>query len=263
MRRARMAPGEARAQIGAPAGSSGRVVAVVLCAGQGTRMGAGRNKVFLPLAGRPVLAHALDAFSRAASIDEIIVVAQRDEIVRCQREVVERYGLSHVRAVIAGGATRHQSEACALALLRARILAREIAIVLVADGARPLVTVADIERVIAAARACGGALLVTPFAASDVVLRLDAVAGATVVPLEGLARAQTPQAFAAGPLLAAFDTAAAEAFEGTDTAATFERLGYPVAAVRGAATNLKITTPDDLPRAEALLALATPAQDAR
>src|SRR5262245_25350021 len=94
--------------------SSGRTVAVVLCAGQGTRIGAGRNKVVLPLAGRPILAHTLEACERSEAVDDVLLVAHPDECEFCRREIVARFGLGTVGAVVAGGATRHQSEERAL-----------------------------------------------------------------------------------------------------------------------------------------------------
>lgn len=232
----------------------GAAVAVVLCAGQGTRMGAERNKVFLPLAGRPVVVHALAAFQRAPEVDEILLVAHPAEVGYCETEIVARYPLGKVRGVIAGGATRHQSEARALEALRTRIEAGGVDVVLIHDGARPFVAGEEIARLVAAAREVGAAILVAPIGAEETLLRVTE--DGTLAPLEAhgeLARAQTPQAFDARTLLAAYDAARAEGFEGTDTAASLERLGQAVAAVPGGRANIKITTPDDLPRAEALL----------
>lgn len=238
-------------------GGPGKIVAVVLGAGQGTRMGADRNKVLLTLAGRPLLAHALAVFERAPLVDETLLVAHPDEIATVEQTVVAAYGLRKVRQIIAGGASRHQSEARALAALRPRILTGEIALILIHDGARPLLTVDEVTRLIAAVRglgAPGGALLATPLASDEVILRLrEDGAIVAVYPPGELARAQTPQAFTAQALLAAYDRADADGFEGTDTAASVERLGYPVALVAGSANNLKVTTPDDLLRAEELL----------
>jgi 2-C-methyl-D-erythritol 4-phosphate cytidylyltransferase len=225
-------------------------------------MGAKRNKILLPLRGKPILAHALEAFERTPEVDEILLVAHPAEVMPCEEEIVHRHGLAKVRAVIAGGASRHQSEQCALGTLRARIEANEIEIILIHDGARPLVTPAEIAAVIAAARATGGALLVGSFAKDETILEVaeDGTIRA-LPPTAELARAQTPQAFAARLLLAAYDAALADGFEGTDTAASVERLGHTVAAVAGGERNLKITTPDDLRRAEAWLAETSPDEE--
>ena len=232
--------------------SDGAVVAVVLGAGQGTRMGAGRNKVLLTLRGKPILVHALAAFEQTPQVTETLLVAHPDEEAMC-RELVAEYGLAKVAAVIPGGVTRHQSEDCALDWLRPRIEVGEIALVLVHDGARPLITPDEIAELITATATTGGALLAA--APDETLFQLDEEGKVMRTwPSDELALAQTPQAFDARRLLAAYDAARADGFEGSDTAASFERAGGQVRVVIGPPTNLKITTPDDLLRAEALLA---------
>jgi 2-C-methyl-D-erythritol 4-phosphate cytidylyltransferase len=214
-------------------------------------MGAGRNKVLLTLRGKPILVHALAAFERTPQVTETLLVAHPDEVEMC-RELVAEYGLAKVAAVIPGGATRHQSEDCALDWLRPRIEAGEIALLLVHDGARPLISPGEIATLITATAATGGALLAA--APDETLLQLDGEGKAPRAwPSDALALAQTPQAFDARRLLAAYDAARADGFEGSDTAASFERAGGQVRVVFGPLTNLKITTPDDLVRAEALL----------
>jgi 2-C-methyl-D-erythritol 4-phosphate cytidylyltransferase len=234
--------------------SHGATVAVILCAGQGTRMRADRNKVLLPLLGKPLIAHTLAAFARAASVDEILLVAHPDEVAYFAREVIPAAGASKVAGVIAGGATRHQSEQCALETLRERIIAGEVALVMIHDGARPLVTPAEIDQLAEVAREGAGAILVTPIAESETLLETQPDGTVTLITApEELARAQTPQAFDARLLLAAYDQAHVDSFEGTDTASSLERLGYTIRAVYGSEENIKVTTPDDLLRAEAIL----------
>jgi 2-C-methyl-D-erythritol 4-phosphate cytidylyltransferase len=229
----------------------GAVVAVVLGAGQGTRMGAGRNKVLLTLRGKPILVHALTAFEQTPRVAETLLVAHPDEVAMCQGMMAD-VGLAKVAAVIPGGATRHQSEDRALTWLRPRIEAGEIALLLVHDGARPLITSDEIAALIMATAATGGALLAA--APDETLLQLDDEGGVVRAwPSDELALAQTPQAFDARRLLAAYDTARADGFEGSDTAASFERAGGQVQVVFASSTNIKITTPDDLIRAEALL----------
>lgn len=229
-------------------------VAVVLSAGQGSRMGAMQNKVFLPLAGKPLLAYTIDAFSRAREVDEVVLVAHPREVESCTHEIVERYGFACVVAVVAGGASRHQSEDRALHVLRERIEAGNIDVVLIHDGARPFVEPKDIDALVCEARRSGGALLGTRLGEHEVVVSRDADGMiAAIQPTCGLWRAQTPQAFDARGLLEAYDHAGAEGFEGTDTASSYERLGRAVHMVEGQSTNFKVTTPDDMVRAEALL----------
>lgn len=226
-------------------------VAVVLCAGQGTRMRAERNKVFLPVLGKPVLVYTLEAFAEAREVDEILLVAHPSECTYCKAEIVRRYATRKVAGVVAGGASRHQSEENALEALRPRIETGEIDVVLIHDGARPFVSPSDVDTLVRDARVAGGALLATPVGRDEVIVRLDAAGQAVeALPVEELWRAQTPQAFAARALLASYDAARRDGFEGTDTAASYERMGYTVCVVAGSEENFKVTTPHDLVRAE-------------
>jgi 2-C-methyl-D-erythritol 4-phosphate cytidylyltransferase len=229
------------------------IVAVVLAAGQGTRMGAGQNKVLMRLRGMPILVHTLAAFEATPLVTETLLVAHPGEVAQCQALVAE-FALAKVGAVIAGGTTRHQSEDRALAWLRRRIDAGEIDLVLIHDGARPLVTPDEIAAVISESRATGGALLAAAVAPDETVLLTNSEGQVLQTwPSDELALAQTPQAFDARELLAAYDAARADGFEGSDTAASFERAGGQVRVVLGPPTNLKVTTPGDLHRAEAWL----------
>lgn len=237
--------------------AQGKALAIVLCAGQGSRMGAAQNKVFLPLAGVPVGARAIAAFQAAPLVDEIVVVGRPDELGRIQLQLVASYGFTKVSATLAGGVTRHQSERRALEALRQRIAAGEIALVMIHDGARPLVSGDEIARLVAAVRGLprpGGALLATPVAADERIARVTVDDAVEQLFAAGeLARAQTPQGFEAHMLLAAYDRAERERFEGTDTASVVEAAGGLVVIVPGDEANLKVTTPDDLLRAEAIL----------
>lgn len=235
--------------------AAGRAVVVILCAGQGSRMRADRNKVLLPLGGRPALVWTVESFARTLAVDDILLVAHPDEVEHVREAVVAKYGLPRVLDVIPGGTTRHQSEERALEALRPRIESGAVGVVLIHDGARPLVTPEEIERVVVAARTHGGAMLGTPVGAQETLARLAPGGVVTaLLPTDDLWRAQTPQAFAARELLAAYDAAREAGFEGTDTAASYERMGHAVAMVPGSPDNLKVTMPEDLLRAEVLLA---------
>lgn len=239
-----------------------QVVAVLLSAGQGSRMGAGQNKVFLRLAGEPLLAYATRAFVAAPDVATVLFVAHPAEVERVRQEIVEPYAASKSRGVIAGGATRHQSEARALAALRQDIEAGRVDVVMIHDAARPFVRVRDIHALVVAARAHQAALLAAPVGDDEALCRI-APDGSIVeaLPPTELYRAQTPQAFDARLLLAAYDRAQTDGFEGTDTASSVERLGRAIHVIAGPAWNLKVTTPKDLLRAESFLRRAIAESD--
>ncbi len=231
-------------------GSSRRVVAVVLGAGQGTRMGRPINKIFLPINGKPVILYSIETFERCPSIDEIVLVGavgQEEQLM----EIVHAAHCRKVSRVICGGATRHASELSALNALRDSIDAGEVEIVLIHDGARPFIKVDRVEQLVQKAREVGGAILATPLQEEEHVALVSAD-GFIQKGYEGRQgwRAQTPQAFQADLLLHAYDAAERDHFSGTDTAASFERIGYSVVIVEGDTSNFKITTAHDLLLAE-------------
>lgn len=234
--------------------SSKHVVAIVLCAGQGTRVGHQLNKVLLPIEGEPIFLYAVKAFERCAEVDEILLVAAAGE----QNQLSEVACSAHchkVRHIIWGGLTRHASEQCALNFLRSRINSGEIDILLIHDGARPFISVEKVAQLIARAREIGGAILAVPVEEEEHIVQVDdAQYIRRSVTSNNIAwKAQTPQAFHAPLILQAYDQAEKDLFQGTDTASVLERAGYPVAIVRGDATNLKITTAHDLLHAERLM----------
>jgi 2-C-methyl-D-erythritol 4-phosphate cytidylyltransferase len=217
--------------------------AVVLAGGSGTRLGAEGNKVYLPLAGRPLLAWSMEAFAAAPGVGRLVLVtrpADRSlaaEAVRATDASVE---------VVDGGATRHDSEWAALRLLAPAIGAGELDVVAIHDGARPVVSQRLIADVVAAAREHGAAVPGVP---------LTGVADRDLHPVPGtLVRVQTPQAFRADLLLAAYEKADADCFTGTDTAACVERYaGVPVHCIPGDPRNVKVTYRRDLTLAERLI----------
>ncbi len=220
-------------------------------------MGASQNKVFLPLLGKPMVLYSIEAFQHSPSIDAVLLVAHPNEVDYCRTEILDHYHIERVMAVIPGGATRHQSEECALAYLRPEIEGQAVSgvdLVLFHDGARPLVTPEEIDSLVQSARQWGGALLGTAVPEHELIARMKADGSvADILTATGLWRAQTPQAFDARTLLAAYDQASADGFLGTDTASTYERCGYAVRMVAGSWENIKMTTPHDLLVGEAIL----------
>lgn len=223
------------------------VVALIPAAGRGTRMGGERPKQFLPLAGSPMLAKTLGVFQRAPAVDEIVVMVPPGEEAYCRETIVDRFGFSKVRAVLAGGATRQASVAAGLS-----VLGREVSIVVIHDGARPFVSEDLIARVIEAARTTGAAIAALPIVDT---LKQSQGGRAVTVEREGLWAAQTPQAFRREVICAAVERALADGFGGTDDAALVERLGLPVVLVEGHPANFKITRTRDLEMAEEMAAV--------
>lgn len=226
------------------------VAVVLLAAGAGRRVGAGTNKVLLPLDGIPVLAHSVRTALRVPGLRRVVVVIRPED-----HEEVAATLAPHLDDqdlwLVTGGTERHDSEARALEALRAEITGGDITLVAIHDAARPLASPALFTAALRAARTHGGAV---PAVAVPPLLHHDGSAAPS-----DLAAVQTPQAFRAADLLGAYDAAAGDGFVGTDTAACLERYTrLEIRAVPGEATNLKVTWPEDLALAAALL---TPAND--
>ena len=224
------------------------VIALIPAAGMGKRMGAGVNKQYLLLNGKPIVAHTLSVFEDAPFVDDIYLVIPEEEIPYCREQVVERYGFAKVRSIVPGGAERQHS---VLNGLRAMENARDDDLLLIHDGVRPFVPVHVLERVLEVAGAYDGALVAVP-AKDTIKIVADGIIRDTP-PRESLWLAQTPQAFRYGVIRAAHEIADAEGFLGTDDAMLVERLGKDIHVVLGDYRNIKITTPEDLILAEAFL----------
>jgi 2-C-methyl-D-erythritol 4-phosphate cytidylyltransferase len=223
-----------------------RVAVVVLAAGSGTRVGGDVTKVLLPVAGIPVVARSVRSARAAAGVRRVVLVVRAGDEDAVRRAVEPDLADDGPEvAMITGGDTRHASEWQALLLLAAEIEAGEIDVVAIHDAARPLAPVALFDRVVAEAVRRGGAI---PVADLPALVHRDG----TPVPAH-LAGVQTPQAFRARPLLAAYRKAEADGFGATDTAGCLARYtDLPIAAVESTAGNLKVTVADDLRVAEAL-----------
>jgi 2-C-methyl-D-erythritol 4-phosphate cytidylyltransferase len=223
---------------------------IVLAAGSGTRVGHSGSKAYLPLAGRAMLVWALETLAATGGVERL-VLAVRAQDLALAAEVLERELPGVSVELVAGGATRHQSEHGALQRLAGEIRGGAITAVLLHDAARPLASTALAERVLAAALSRGAAVPGIPV---ENVLPVDAAGRLNPGDCERLVSIQTPQAFRAGPLLDAYEAAAHDGFAGTDTAACVERYtDLEVAVVPGEPGNLKITFADDLLIAERLL----------
>jgi len=224
-----------------------RVAALVLAAGRGERIRAAAPKAFLPVAGRALVVHAIEALAACDAIDAIVPVLPAGALDRVPAGALDPRARRKLRPAVAGGAERQDSMRAGLAALPA-----DVELVAVHDAARALVRPADVARVVAAAERSGAALLAVPV--RDTLKRVEAGRIATTVSRAGLWAAQTPQVFRASLLREALDKAEAEGFRGTDDAELVERLGAPIEIVEGDPGNVKITWPADLAWAEAVLA---------
>lgn len=218
--------------------------ALIAAAGSSTRYG-GENKLLQPLDGIPVLVRTLLAIDSAQGIDEIIIAAREDELLH-YAELCKAFGIRKPVKVIVGGATRTES------VLRAALEASpEAEFFAVQDGARPLVTPALIDEVIAAAW--------THLAAAPAIPVRDTIKVAHNALVEStpdrstLFAVQTPQVFSADLLKAALQSALTDGAAITDDCSAVERIGKEVYLTEGSEENLKITTPLDLVIAEAIL----------
>ncbi|MDX2202790.1 MAG: bifunctional 2-C-methyl-D-erythritol 4-phosphate cytidylyltransferase/2-C-methyl-D-erythritol 2,4-cyclodiphosphate synthase [Hyphomicrobiaceae bacterium] len=226
--------------------------ALIVAAGRGVRAGGPVPKQYAMVAGRPVLAHTVAAFTAHPEIDCVLCVVGPDDGPAYSAAMGD--GGPKLLPPATGGASR---QASVLQGLRA-LAALKPDVVLIHDAVRPFVTPELISACIAATSGAAGAVAAMPMA--DTVKVADA-AGRVVETLDRsrLWRAQTPQAFRFAAILAAHEAAAAEGVSSlTDDAAVAERAGLDVTLVTGHAGNWKITTPEDLAMAETALAGGAP-----
>lgn len=226
-------------------------VAIIVAGGSGERFGRDGGKQLALVAGRPVLAHSVAAFAACDGIDAIVVVAHPERVEEYRREAVEPVASGKVVAVIAGGDSRQASVAAGLAAVP-----RAADVIVIHDGARPLVTPSLVDGAIAALEAdaeCAGVVVGHP--AYDTLKLVDdeAVVVGTV-DRSAFWVAQTPQVFRAESLRSAYARVATSELAATDDASLVERDGGRVRMFAGPRDNLKVTVAEDLAVVEALLA---------
>ncbi len=222
------------------------VTVIIVAAGRGNRMNSSMNKVLMPLGGQPILLHSVLAFSECARVNNLIVVAAPDEVARVEKMLIEIPKIKPWQVVL-GGSERQYSILNAL-----KAVPEETSVVLVHDGARPLVTKECIDRVIHTAISHKAAIAAVPV--KDTIKTVDDSATVTgTLDRNALWSIQTPQGFDFAILRRAYEQATKDHYLGTDDASLVERLGVPVTIVMGNYENLKVTTPEDLVVAEALL----------
>ncbi|MGB8345643.1 MAG: 2-C-methyl-D-erythritol 4-phosphate cytidylyltransferase [Ktedonobacteraceae bacterium] len=223
-----------------------RIAVVIVAAGTSSRM-QGRDKLWIPLAGRIALARTIDVFEESPLIDIIVLVLNAERIADADA-LREREQWQKLIAIIPGGPRRQDSVRRGLDVLAG--FASPPAWVMIHDGARPLVTPEIIAAGLEAGKRYGAATAAVPVKDTIKVVR-DGTVHTTLDRTE-LWAIQTPQVFSFPLIHDAHHSAAAQA-DATDDAALLERLGHTVAVFPGAYSNIKITTRDDLALAETLI----------
>jgi 2-C-methyl-D-erythritol 4-phosphate cytidylyltransferase len=218
-----------------------KVGVIVVAAGAGRRMGSA-DKIFIPLSGKPLLAHTLDAFQSCSAIDNIILVLPEGRLDEGRR-LIKDYSLSKVKDVCPGGERRQDSVKAGLQRLTG------CQWVMIHDGARPCVRQNTIEDALKAARDSGAAIPAVPVSDTIKVVSADQFVQKTLL-RDRLWTVQTPQVFRFDIISEAHSKAKGGV---TDDASLVERLGYKVKIFPGSPANIKVTTPDDIAIAEAIM----------
>jgi 2-C-methyl-D-erythritol 4-phosphate cytidylyltransferase len=216
-----------------------KVCAIIAAAGSGSRMGANFNKQFIKIKDKPLLYYTLNAFNKNSFVDNIIITAKEEEISFIKEEIVYKYKLSKVSAVIAGGKERQDSVFNALKSIS------DFDIVLIHDGARPFVSQEIIENGIEnaikfGATACG----VSP--KDTIKLKGENGFSSGTLNRDELFSVQTPQCFRYELIFEAHKRAFQQGVRYTDDTAVIESFGENVFLYDGSYENIKITTPEDL-----------------
>ena len=223
------------------------VTVIVPAAGSGERMNRSVPKQFLPLEGKPILAHTLLHLNQFAYVDSIVLAVNKKDIEYCKENIVDRYSISKVEKIVAGGAIRQESVYRALKSIK-----EEEGIVAVHDGVRPFLRESIFEEVVEAGRKIGAAIVAIP--SRDTLKKVDDKGHVhSTKSRDGLWLVQTPQVFHLSLLRESYEEGRKRKLEVTDDASLVEMLGRPVKVVQGSLLNIKITTPEDLLLAEAIL----------
>lgn len=231
---------------------AGKHTAIVLSAGRGTRMQTQTAKQYLLIKGKPVVYYSLKAFEDCPFIEEVILVAAEEDKKYCRKEIVEKYDLKKVAQIVSGGSERYES------VYRGLLAAKGCSYIYIHDGARPFLEGEILKRLRADVeehQACAAGMPV-----KDTIKISDQDGYIVSTPKRSLVwQMQTPQVFSYELVRAAYEKLFADLAENADLQITDDAMVVEYAANRkvkltqGAYTNMKITTPEDLILAEALL----------
>ena len=228
-----------------------KIYAIIVAAGKGLRMKGSKRKQYILLDGKPVLAHTLMTFNRCKRIDQIIVALPAEDIEFCRQEIIPAADMETDTRLVVGGARRQDSVYNSLKAIK-----EDDGIVLIHDGVRPFVSQEQVLACIEAAIKQGACILGLP--AFDTVKQVNAKNEIVQTQKrDTLWLAQTPQAFQLNLIKKAHGAAKQDGFSATDDASLVERMGVKVKIIPGSRSNIKITHPEDLKLASALLRLKT------
>ena len=218
--------------------------AVILAAGSSQRMG--KDKTFMEVGSMPVLLRTLNAFEKSAHVDEIIVVTRADKI-QDTADLCSGNGISKLRMVIGGGATRMESALAGVSACR-----KNAKLIAIHDGARPFVSQELISRTVYAAEKFVSAVPAIP--STDTLKEVDENGVVISTPDRSrIFRVQTPQIFHADMIKGALTKAANDHLPITDDCSAMDMMGVKTHIVEGDLDNIKLTTPNDIVTAEAIL----------
>jgi len=220
---------------------------VIVAGGKGTRMDSRINKIFMDIAGKQTIVRVLETFQESQLINEIVLVVNERDKDYCEKEIIDKKLYTKLKKVVVGGKRRQDSVSNGL-----KQVSDEAVIVLVHDGARPLVTHDIIERSVKGALEYDA--VITAVSVKDTIKIMDKDGFVCETPQRNtLWAVQTPQVFKKGLLLEAYKNAEYLDIEATDDAMLVEKLGIRVKIIEGSYENIKITTPEDIAIAEAIL----------
>lgn len=218
-----------------------KVTALIVAAGNGTRMNSRVKKQFLLIKDIPVIVHTVLAFEKSEIIDDIVIVTAKEDIAK-MNDLVKQYGLNKVSDIVAGGDTRTDSVRNGLIYVKSDFVA-------IHDGVRPCIKEERIKQVVEEAKKYGGAALGAPV--TDTLKAVEGDEIKSTVDRRNLWQIQTPQCFDTAALKDAY--AKNEGLTYTDDCQIFESRGLSVKVVAGDKSNIKITTEEDFELAEFLL----------
>lgn len=213
--------------------------AIIAAAGNSSRMQKEINKQFVEIIGKPIIAYSMQPFQDCTLIDEIIIITKEEYIMHCNK-IVEEFNLNKVKKIVVGGDSRQKSVYNGL-----KEITSQTDIVLVHDGARPLVTIEDIECSILECLEHKAVVVGTKV--QETVKIIDQNQYITSTPDRNILwTAHTPQTFDYKLLMDAYNKAFDHGFLSTDDSSLVERLGYKVKIIEGNGENIKVTTEKDL-----------------